>query len=91
MSEIKMLEWLFGSEQTFLFTMTFITMLATFASTKQLRASILMAILTLVYGSYTGNEYFTGLMYIVIVVIALLVANQLYGFIIGSENAGEQI
>lgn len=71
--------------------MVFITMISTLVATKQIRASILMSVLTLVYSSYSGNEYITGLVYVLIVVIALLLANQLYDLIIGSDSGGEAI
>lgn len=90
MAEIQALEWIFSSPAVFLMFMVFLTMIGTLVGTKQIRASVLMAVLTLVYSSYSQNEYITGVMYILIVVITLLVANQLYDLIIGRDR-GEAI
>lgn len=91
MPKFQALEWLYSSPTTFLLFMVFLTMIAAFAITKQLRASILMALLTLVYASFSQVEYITGIMYLTIILIALLLANQLYDMLIGSAGAGEEI
>lgn len=91
MAKIQALEWIYSSPAVFLMTMTFITMLGTFGVLKQLRSSVLVAILTLVYGSYSQETYITGLVYVLIIVITLFLANQLYDMIIGSPTAGEEI
>lgn len=91
MAKIQALEWIFSSPAVFLMTMTFISMISCFAALKQLRASVLVAILTLMYGSYSQETYVTGLVYVLVVMIALLLANQLYDMIIGSSSGGESI
>lgn len=91
MSTFQALDWLFTSPTVFLFTMTFITMLTAFMVTKQLRTSILLAILTIFYNSYSTNDYFTGIVYVIIVVLAYLLANQLYSFIIGGSGTGQEL
>lgn len=91
MAKIQALEWLFSSPTTFLLFMVFITMIATFLVTKQLRASVLMAVLTLVYSSFSQVEYITGIMYVMIIAVSLLLANQVYDLLIGSSGAGEEI
>lgn len=91
MAEIQALEWIYSSPAVFLITMVFLTMVGTLVATKQLRSSILTAILTLFYASYSQETYVTGLVYVLVVAIALLLANQMYDLIVGSGTTGEEI
>lgn len=81
------LDWLFATTTTFLFFCIFIMTIGTFGATKQIRASLKISVLTLVYASYSGNQYLTGILYIVIILIALLLSNQMFGLLFGSNDA----
>lgn len=89
MGSVVGLEWLFSSTTTFLFFCIFIMTIGTFAATKQVRASLKVAVLTLVYASYSGNDYLTGILYVVVILIALLLSNQMFGLLFGSGEAEE--
>lgn len=90
MGSVVGLDWLFASTTTFLFFCMFIMTIGTFAATKQIRASLKVSVLTLVYASYSGNDYLTGILYVTIILIALLLSNQMFGLLFGG-GANEEI
>lgn len=83
MGSVIGLDWLFASTTTFLFFAIFAMTIAAFMATRQIRSSLQVSVLTLVYASYSGNEYLTGILYVAIILIALLLSNQLFGLLFG--------
>lgn len=86
MGSITALDWLFSSPAVFLLVAVLIMMMITLLSNKNYKSSVLIGVLTLTYGGFSGNQYVSGLMYVTIVAISLLVANKVYNSAIGDSE-----
>lgn len=86
MGEIQALEWLYSSPAVFLFTAVLVMVVITLLSTRNYKSSLLVGVLTLTYSGFSGNEYVSGLMYVTIIGIALLVSNKVWNSVIGESE-----
>lgn len=86
MTQMQALNWLFSSPLVFLLAMTLICMFGTFMATRQLRPAILVAFVSLMYASFSNEPYITGLFYVLVVVLSILMANQIWDLVIGTGD-----
>lgn len=86
MGEVQALEWLYSSPAVFLLTAVLVMLIITLLATRNYKSSLLVGVLTLTYGGFSGNEYVSGLMYVTIVGISIMASNKVWNTVMGDSE-----